>query len=113
MSILVLILQIFLGIMFVLLGISSLIGPKPVRENFKHLGVPNFFRILTGIVQLIGGIGSFIGIFVSLLSALSSIWIILIMIVALGLHVRIKEPFKKNIPAIAVSILALLVLILH
>lgn len=113
MSILMLILQIFLGIMFSLLGITSLAGSKPVRKNFEHLGVSNLFRILTGIVQLIGGFGSLIGIFISPFLTLASMWIILTMIVAIGLHVRIREPFKKNIPALAVSIMALLVLVLH
>lgn len=113
MSILIPILQVFLGIMFLILGLLSLIGLKQKKQNFNHLRVPSFFRIVTGIVQLIGGIGSFIGISSPFIAVLANIWIIMMMIVALVLHFRIKEHFAKKVPALIVCFSSLMILIFH
>ena len=55
------ILQILLGALFVFAGTGKLLALQPeVVENFQKIGLGNWFRYLTGVLETAGGIGLFI-----------------------------------------------------
>lgn len=108
-----LILQLILGLMFTFLGISSLIGTKKALENFSHLHLPTWFRIVTGIVQLIGAAGMVIGIWNSPVAVFSGIWIGITMLVGALLHIRVNKTFSQSIPALVVLAIAMIVVFIN
>ncbi|WP_141604551.1 DoxX family protein [Terrilactibacillus laevilacticus] len=113
MSIVSIILQIILGIMFTFLGVTALAGAKKALENFEHLKLPNWFRIITGFVQLIGAICMIVGILVPRLAAFGGLWLTVTMIFGAFLHLRIKAPISTAVPAIVIGIISFVVFLLR
>ncbi|WCK52600.1 DoxX family protein [Aneurinibacillus sp. Ricciae_BoGa-3] len=111
MNIVSFVLDILLALMFLFLGISAIVGAKKARENFQHLNLPDWFRLLTGVYQTIGAVGLVIGFWLPWFKGLSGIWIAIMMLVAIVLHLRVKEPFLQSVPAIVVFLLSVLVII--
>jgi putative oxidoreductase len=99
-----------IGIWFIFIAIGALTGAKKALENFDHLRLPTWFRYLTGIVQLIGGISMILGIWSHTVAIFAGLWIGATMVVAVLLHIREREPFKASVPAIIVFLLAMIVL---
>ena len=52
MTVLSIILQVILGLGFLMFGFMKF-GSKQMVEGFKHYGYPGWFRVFTGIVELI------------------------------------------------------------
>ena len=52
------VLQILLGVFFVALsGVPKLMGEAEVAANFERWGYPDWFLMLTGVLELLGAIG--------------------------------------------------------
>ena len=69
MSVLSIILQIILGLGFLMFGFMKF-GSKQMVEGFKHYGYPGWFRVFTGIVELIAAALVIAGIWNETLAAL-------------------------------------------
>lgn len=54
MHITFIVLQAILGLMFLMAGLMKL-GAKQRVEMFQHYGYPQWFRVVTGIVEIVGG----------------------------------------------------------
>ena len=63
MSILMIVLEIILGLVFVAAGGAKLAGSKSLKSEFKRYGYPQWFMYLTGILEVTGAIGMFVGVF--------------------------------------------------
>ncbi len=59
-NILAWILTIFLAVVFVLAGGVKLIGTRPMVQEFAQIGIGQWFRYLTGILEVTGAIGLFV-----------------------------------------------------
>ena len=55
MSVLSIILQVMLGLGFLMFGFMKF-GSKQMVEGFKHFGYPGWFRVFTGLVELLSAI---------------------------------------------------------
>lgn len=66
----------------------------------NRLQLPQWFRVVTGAVQLIGATGLVAGYFNSHWAMIAGIWLALTMIGALLAHVRIKDSFMQMMAAI-------------
>ena len=95
MSILIIVVQVVLGLLFVLIGSMTIAGMKMFVENFRRFGYPQWFRIVTGSLEVLGGLGLLIGIWLPWLAALASAGLALVMLGALSTHLRIREPLQK------------------
>jgi putative oxidoreductase len=111
MSIRIIVAQVVLGLLFFLIGCMMIAGMKPLVENFRHFGYPQWFRVMTGSLEALGGAGLLIGIWIPVLAALASAGLALVMLGAVFTHVRVREPLKKSTPAIVLGALASLVVI--
>lgn len=60
MKILTLILQILLTLAFLLAGGSKLAGVPPMVQAFEKLGLGQWFRYLTGCLEILGAVGLWI-----------------------------------------------------
>ena len=111
MSIMIIVVQVVLGLLFLLIGSMTVAGMKMFVENFRRFGYPQWFRIVTGSLEALGGIGLLIGIWVPWLAELASAGLTLVMLGAVLTQLRTREPLKKIVPAIVMGALACLVVV--
>ena len=109
MSILIIIAQVVLGLLFLLIGSMTVAGMNMFVENFRRFGYPQWFRIVTGSLEVLGGIGLLIGIWLPGLAALASAGLTLVMLGAVLTHLRTKDPLKKIALAIVLEVLAIVI----
>jgi len=109
MSILIIIVQVVLGLLFVLIGSMTVAGMKMFVENFRRFGYPQWFRIVTGSLEVLGGIGLLIGIRLPWLAELASAGLTLVMLGAFLTEVRTREPLQKIVLPIVLGVLAIVV----
>jgi putative oxidoreductase len=109
MHVTAIILQIVLGLVFLMAGFSKVSGAKQLVESFEHLKLPQWFRTITGLLQLVGVAALIAGIWVTNAAVFGGAWIAIIMFGAIVSHVRVKDSFAKMGAPIVLLILALLV----
>ncbi|GIP41293.1 hypothetical protein J31TS4_45730 [Paenibacillus sp. J31TS4] len=69
------------------------------------MGLPSWFRVVTGLVQLVGAAILIMGYWVAEAVAWGGIWLGLVMLVACLAHVRVKDSFGKTSPALVFTAL--------
>ena len=109
MSTLIIIVQVVLGLLFVAIGSMTVAGRKMFVENFQRFGYPQWFRVVTGALEVLGGLGLLIGIWIPWLAALASAGLTLVMLGAILTHLRIREPLQKIVLPIVMGALAIVV----
>lgn len=93
-------------------AVSKIAGAKIQIELFESIRLPQWFRVVTGIVQLIGCAGLVIGYWYPGMAAWAGAWIGITMVLAALSHFRVKEPAVKAVPAFVTLVLAVAVLVL-
>jgi uncharacterized membrane protein YphA (DoxX/SURF4 family) len=111
MSTHIIVAQVVLGLLFVLIGSMTVAGMKTLVENFRHFGYPQWFRVVTGSLEALGGAGLLLGIWIPLLAGLASAGLALVMLGAVLTHVRVRDPLKKVAPAIVLGALASIIVV--
>jgi putative oxidoreductase len=82
------VLEALLGLLFLMSGVGKMIGPKMIVENFKKWRLPQWFRGVTGLVELVGAIAMIIGIWEPSWAAAAGLWLGITMFVAILVHIR-------------------------
>ncbi|GHO87868.1 DoxX family protein [Dictyobacter formicarum] len=109
-----LIAQIILGLFFTPEGVIKWTHIGPSAARFEHFRYPRWFRYLTGVCELLAGIGLLIGLWFPLLAVLATLLLCIVMIGALYSHaIRGKDPLSDLLPATVFLILACIVLVAH
>lgn len=103
------IIQVVIGTLFSFLSFFAFIGAKYTKEKMIHLQLPNYFRYVTGFVQLIGGVFMLSGIWYRDTAILGGVWIAAIMLVGIVLRIRASESVISTTPAIIIGILSIIV----
>ena len=109
MSIPIIVVQVVLGLLFVGIGSMTVAGRKMFVENFRRFGYPQWFRIVTGSLEVLGGLGLLIGIWLPWLAALASAGLTLVMLGAFLTEVRTREPLLKIVLPLVMGALAIVV----
>ncbi|WP_435168062.1 DoxX family protein [Paenibacillus glycanilyticus] len=112
MQIVSIILEIILGVGYVIVGFMKFGAKEPV-ESFKQYGYSDGFRILVGIAEILGGIGMLIGIWSQLAGTLAGLWIVVIMLGALVTQIRAKSHANEVMLPVYFLVLALVVPVLN
>lgn len=112
MHILAVVLQSWLLFSMAFFGISKITGAQHQVELFDSIKLPQWFRKVTGCVQLIGAVGLVIGYWYAGVAAWAAVLIGIMMLIAVATHLRVKHPIGKVIPAllnlaIAIAVVAL------
>jgi putative oxidoreductase len=100
------ILQILLALMFLMAGIGKFSGSKMHVENFDHWKLPQWFRIVTGLVELLGAVALIIGFWEPSWIAAGALWIGIISLGGILTHVRVKDTFKQTFMIILIFIIS-------
>jgi uncharacterized membrane protein YphA (DoxX/SURF4 family) len=106
MYIIFVILQSFLLVAMSFGGATKLTGSKNFVEMFESLKLPQWFRVVTGIVQLVGAAGLVIGYWDREVAVWAGIWLGFTMLVAFLLHLRVKHPVGQAVPALILTCIA-------
>ncbi|MBA2937633.1 DoxX family protein [Paenibacillus sp. CGMCC 1.16610] len=113
MHILSIVLQIILGIGFLLFGFMKF-GSKQMVDEFKRYRLSSGMRIFTGLVEVLSAAIIIIGIWVSPYALIGAILMAITMFVAALVHlVRVKDPAGKAMMPIFLFILAVIVIVLN
>ncbi|WP_138755379.1 DoxX family protein [Paenibacillus sinopodophylli] len=113
MHILSIVLQSWLLFSMAFFGGSKLAGAQHQVELFDSIKLPQWFRVITGYVQIAGCIGLIIGYWNPGAAAWTSIGIGIMMLVAFFTHLRVKHPIGKIIPALLNLLIAAAIVILN
>ena len=98
----------FTGVSFIAYGINSFISKRMINE-FKRWGLEDKRKII-GICQFIAGSGILIGSEFKTVLISSAVFIIIMMIVAIGVRIRIRDDISDILPAVAYMVLCFAIL---
>jgi hypothetical protein len=110
MSILSIVLQTLLIFYFVFSGVSKITRAKYWVEIFKHLGLPHWFRVVTGFVHLVGAAVLIIGYWYAGALAWAGIWLAITMLLACLAHFRVRDPIGKAVPAFVFAVISIILI---
>ncbi|RAV21121.1 DoxX family protein [Paenibacillus contaminans] len=113
MTIVTVVLQSLLSLAFLFSGLSKIAGAKMQVEVFEHVKLPQWFRVVTGVLMLAGVGGLVAGFWHEGVLSLAALWIACIMLGAVLSHVRVRDSFKQLFPALLLMILLLVLFSLH
>ena len=102
-------LQTLLGLMFLGSGGSKLAGANDMVDDFDRFRYPQWFRFVTGAVEVGGALGLLLGFARPALTPLASVLLSATMTGAVATHARVSDPVSKA--ATPTVLLALLVFV--
>ncbi|PQP81633.1 hypothetical protein C0Q44_18200 [Paenibacillus sp. PCH8] len=112
MSVLSIVLQVILGLGFLMFGLMKF-GSKQMVEGFKNYGYPGAFRVFTGLIEVIAAGLVIAGIWIDGLAAWGGLLIVVTMIGAILTHIKIKDQLKQMLMPIILLILGLVVFLIN
>ena len=83
-----------------------------MREEFLVYGLPTVALYIVGFLKIVSAIGLIVGIFLQSFVIPSAILLAALMIGALVMHFKIRDPIKKSIPALIMLTLCVAILLL-
>lgn len=84
-------------------GIASLVSNDLVQE-FDRWGMAQL-RHLTAALELTGALGLLVGLFIPVVGLVASAGLGIMMILATGVRIRIRDPLHAMIPAIVLAVI--------
>ncbi|MGE9755234.1 DoxX family protein [Bacillus inaquosorum] len=112
MSVLSIILQVTLGLGFLMFGFMKF-GSKQMKEGFKDYGYPGWFRVFTGLVELVSAALVIVGIWNETFAAWGGLFIVGTMIGAIFTRIKMNDSVKNIMMPIILLILGLVVLLIN
>lgn len=83
---------------------------KNMKEEFEVYGLPHWFMILTGILKVGFALLLIAGLWLPQLALISAIAIAALMAGALSMHIKVKDPLMKSLPALTLLLLSAVVI---
>jgi putative oxidoreductase len=107
------ILQSLLVLMFLMAGMGKISGSKMHVEGFKHWGYPQWFRIVTGIVELAGVATLIIGYWEPSWVAIGALILGITGIGGILTHMRVKDSFKDTFMILLLAIFSIVLFVIN
>lgn len=87
-------------------------GAENMRGEFEAYGLPVWFMWVTGALKIGVASALLFGIWIPALVQPAALVLILLMLGAFGMHLKVKDPFKAAVPALAMLIMAVSIALL-
>lgn len=84
---------------------------KNMREEFAVYGLPLWLMWAVGVVKISLGLLLLAGLWVPGLAKPAALGITVLMLGALAMHLKISDPWKRSVPALAVLVLSVVIAI--
>ncbi|WP_260287756.1 DoxX family protein [Peribacillus aracenensis] len=110
MTILTWILQGLLALMFIMAGMGKTFGSNMHKEAFEQWRLPQWFRVVTGIVELTAAIFLIIGFWSTNFAIIGALIIVFTSIGGVITHLRVKDGFKETSTILFLGIIAIALL---
>lgn len=94
-------------------GVAKIFGAKYWNEMFEHLELPQWFRVVTGFVQLVGAALLIIGYWFAWAVPWAGILLGITMLFACIAHFKVKDPISKAAPAFVFAVLNIILIIIN
>lgn len=107
------ILQGLLIYMFLMAGLGKVAGSKMHRVGFEHYHLPQWFRIVTGVVELIGVVFLIVGFWQYNFLIAGALLFGVVGIGGTITHIRVKDGFKETFMIVLLGIIAFLLLFIR
>lgn len=105
--------QTLLALMFLFASFGKLTGAQTPIEEFEKLRLPQWFRVVTGMIELISAVALIIGYWDASWVAVGALLIAITAIGGVLAQIRIKDHFKNMIMIILMAILAITVFLIN
>ena len=102
----ILTLKIIIAIGFLLAGSAKLLGAKPIAAQFEEFRLSPTIMKMIGLLEVAGAIG----LFINPLTFWVAIGLALLMVGAIGNHLKVKHPFAQSAPASLLLVLSVLLI---
>ena len=109
MDIVAIVLQSLLALAFLMAGMGKISGSKMHVEGFKHWRLPQWFRVVTGIVEFVGAAALIVGYWEPSWMAAGALLLGVTAIGGILTHVRVKDSIKQTFPIILIGVLSFIV----
>jgi hypothetical protein len=83
---------------------------KSLKEEFEVYGLPTWFFKLVGTLKMTAALGLLIGLYLPQVALVSAALLTLLMLGALVMHIKVKDPLLKSVPAFLMLGMSLAVL---
>jgi len=81
-------------------------GARSLTEEFSSYGLPSWFRYFIGFLKLSCAVFLIVGIWIPMVVLPTALLLSFLMIGAVFMHLKIRDPFKKSLPALLMFILS-------
>ena len=112
MHIAIIVLSVLLALELAATGAMKVIGTGTARANAEHLGVSLGLNRLIGVAELAAAAGLLAGIAVKPLAIVTAAAVVLLMVGAVGYHLKARDKVAALLPAVITGLVAIAVLAL-
>lgn len=109
MNIVSIVLQSLLVLAFVMAGSGKVAGSKMHVDNFKKWRLPQWFRVVTGLIEFVAAAALIVGYWEPSWAAAGALILGVTAIGGILIHIREKDSFKHTFPIILLGVLAVIV----
>ena len=85
---------------------------KNMKEEFEVYGLPPQFMKFVGFLKILFAISLIVGIWVPTLTKPAAIGMAVLMLGAIAMHFKVKDPINKSLPAFTMLVLSLIVAVI-
>jgi uncharacterized membrane protein YphA (DoxX/SURF4 family) len=85
---------------------------KNMKEEFEVYGLPGWFTNLVGFLKLLLAALLIAGLWVPALTRPAAVGLAVLMLGAVSMHVKVKDPLKKSLPALTMLVLSVIVAVM-
>ena len=82
-----------------------------MKEEFAAYGLPSWFMVLVGFLKISFAILLIVGLWIPAVTMPAAVGIAVLMLGAIFMHIKVKDPVKRSLPAATLFVLSLLVAI--
>jgi uncharacterized membrane protein YphA (DoxX/SURF4 family) len=86
---------------------------QSLREEFAAYGLPDWFFYLVGVLKIGSGVLLIVGIWVPEVVPPAAGTVAVLMVGALSMHAKVKDPLIKSLPAFLMLLMAVAILLLR
>lgn len=83
-----------------------------MKEEFEVYGLPSWFMGVIGGLKLLLATALIVGIWLPVLTTPAALGMALLMLGAIAMHFKVKDPLKRSVPAFSMLVLSLLLVAL-
>lgn len=82
-----------------------------MTKEFANYGLPNWSVYVVGFLKIVSALGLLIGLFFQPLVVPSALLLTALMLGALGMHLKVNDPFLKSVPALTMLSMTVIILL--